>query len=243
MFDRDVNYPTAVASYDDDGVTAAIDWCVEHMQKGDTLSVWTSLKSNLRNCAQLADLVQRQSDVAHITGRGSHGPAGSGPVLMAWAGMDAIGELVRFGHGIRALCVIAWNEDAIRPWVTAVSPIILGDGSAWEIRTPGLDPVLVEALTDLTSMINHNNTIAAGDEKDEVVSVLLALKSAGISLDGEAMQGWALAHGWAGKNPDQLAKYARDINAGKRPRHRKAIRSDYVDVLQERIEPGNRHDC
>jgi hypothetical protein len=92
MFDRDVNYPTAVASYDDDGVTAAIDWCVEHMQNGDTLSVWTSLKSNLRNCRQLADLVQRHSDVAHITGRGSRGPAGSGPVLMAWADMDGIGD-------------------------------------------------------------------------------------------------------------------------------------------------------
>jgi hypothetical protein len=98
-----------------------------------------------------------------------------------------------FGHGIRAICVIAWNEDAIRRWVTAVSPIILGDGSAWEIRTAGLDPVVVEAFTDLTSTINHNNTIAACDEKDEVVSVLLALKSAGISLDGEAIQGWALS--------------------------------------------------
>lgn len=123
-----------------------------------------------------------------------------------------------------------------------MSPIILGDGSAWENRTPGLDPVVVEALTDLTSMINHNNTIAAGDEKDEVVSVLLALKSAGIHLDGDAMQGWALAHGWAGKNPDQLAKYVRDINTGKRPRYRDVVRSDYVDVLQERIESGNRHD-
>ena len=32
MFDRDVDYPTAVASYDDEGVDAAIDWCCEHME-------------------------------------------------------------------------------------------------------------------------------------------------------------------------------------------------------------------
>jgi hypothetical protein len=32
MFDRDVDYPTAVASYDDDGVDAAIDWCVQHIR-------------------------------------------------------------------------------------------------------------------------------------------------------------------------------------------------------------------
>jgi hypothetical protein len=49
MFDGDVTYPTAVASYDDEGVDAAIDWCCEHMEDGDTLTVWTSLMSNLRN--------------------------------------------------------------------------------------------------------------------------------------------------------------------------------------------------
>lgn len=83
MFDRDVNYPTAVASYDDGGVTAAIDWCSEHLQKGDTLSVWTSLKSNLRNCPELENFVQSYRDVTHITGRGTSSPAGAGPVLMA----------------------------------------------------------------------------------------------------------------------------------------------------------------
>ena len=53
MFDREARYPTAVASYDDEGVAAAIDWCVEHMEDGDTISVWTSLKSNLENCPAL----------------------------------------------------------------------------------------------------------------------------------------------------------------------------------------------
>ena len=48
MFDRDANYPTAVASYDDLGVAAAITWCLAHMEDGDTMSVWTSLKSYLR---------------------------------------------------------------------------------------------------------------------------------------------------------------------------------------------------
>jgi hypothetical protein len=66
------------------------------------------------------------------------------------------------------------------------------------------------------------------------VSVLLALKSAGVPMDGGAMQGWALAHGWAGKNPERLARYVRDINAGKRPRYRNIIRSDYVESLRER---------
>jgi APA family basic amino acid/polyamine antiporter len=39
--------------------------------------------------------------------------------------MDDIGKLVRYGgQGIRALCVITWNEDGIRPWMSAVRPTV-----------------------------------------------------------------------------------------------------------------------
>jgi hypothetical protein len=48
------------------------------------------------------------------------------------------------------------------------------------------------------------------------------------------MQGWAPAHGWAGSNPDRLAEYAEEINAGKRPRCRRVLREDYVDALCRR---------
>lgn len=240
MFDRDVDYPTAIASYDDEGVAAAIKWCAQHMEDGDTLSVWTSLKSNLSNCAELERFVQRHRDVEHITGRGQGTPSGAGPVLMAWADMDDIGKLVRYSQGIRALCVITWNEDRIRPWVIATNPDILGDGSAWEdmVKDLRLDPIVVEALKGLTLTVNHNNTIAAGFEKDQVVGVLLALHDARIPMDAGAMQGWVLAHGWAGKNPERLAQYVRDIKGGKRPRSRSVIRSDYVATLRERAKSG-----
>ncbi|SDQ37992.1 hypothetical protein [Quadrisphaera sp. DSM 44207] len=235
MFERDVDYPKAVASYDDDGVDAAIEWCCQYLGDGDTLTVWTSLTSNLRNCPQLERLVTRHSNVEHVTSRGVGLIRRKGPVLMAWADMDDLGELTRHGgHHIRALCVITGNEDTLRPWVSAVGPTVLGDGSAWEQSTPQLHPVVVEAMKGLTMTINHNNTISAGFEKDMVVSSLLALHNAGIEMDGEAMQGWALANGWSGKNPERLAKYVEDINAGKRPRCRSGLRADYVDILRRR---------
>ncbi|GHE33932.1 hypothetical protein GCM10018771_12440 [Streptomyces cellulosae] len=235
MFDRDVNFPCAVASYDAEGVDAAIDWCYEHMEDGDRLTVWTSLRSNLRNCSELEQLVARHPNVEHVTGRGGGSVRGNGPVLMAWPEMTDIGKLVQHGGSrIRALCVITWNEDEIRPWVTAVRPSSLGDGSAWEDLTPALNPIVVEALRSLTLTVNHNNTISAGRDKDVVVSSLLALHDADIRLDGEAMQGWALAHGWSGENPERLAKYVRDINAGKRPRCRHILRPDYMDDLRHR---------
>lgn len=241
MFNHDVDYPTAVASYDDEGVAAAIAWCVRHMEDGDTISVWTSVKSNLRNCAELERFVKSHRDVEHITGRGHSMPSGTGPVLMAWAHMDDIGELVRYRHSIRALCVITWNEDRIRPWVTAVKPEVLGNGSAWEDLPPALDldPVVVEALKSLTLTVNHNNTISGGFEKDQVVGVLLALRDALIPMDPDAVQGWTLANGWSGNNPERLAQYVRDINDGKRPRARSVIRADYVDTLRERARSGS----
>ena len=237
MFDRDVDYPTAVASYGDDGLAAAIDWCAEHMEDGDTLTVWTSLKSTLDNSPELEQLVTRNSNVEHVTGRGGGYIRGTGPVLMAWADMDDIGKVMRFGgRAVRALCVIPAYDEAIRPWVAAVRPQVLGDGSAWEDEAPELHPVVVEAMTGLTSMVNHNNTISAGHEKDMVVSALLALHDAGIAMDGAALQGWALAHGWSGKNPERLAKYVDDINAGRRPRARPVLREDYVDALRRRVD-------
>jgi hypothetical protein len=243
MFDDEVDYPTAVASYDDDGVDEAIRWCVSHMKKGDTLTVWTKLKSNLRNCDALDRLATSHSDVEHVTGRGGAHIRAHGPVLMAWPDMDDIGELVRFSSRmIRGLCVITWNAGRIRPWVTQMRPDILGDGSEWEDLTPELDLVVVEAMKSLTLTINHNNTISAGYEKDDVVSALLVLHDAGIPMDGDAMQGWALAHGWAGTKPAQLAKYVQDINGGKRPRCNRVIRSDYVEHLRERVAAGGGDD-
>lgn len=237
MFDSKVDFPSAVASYDDDGVDEAIRWCASHMEKGDIISVWTKLKSNLRNCDKLDRLVNTHSDVEHVTGRGGTYLHGQGPVLMAWPDMDDIGELVRFSSPmIRGLCVITWNADRIRPWVTQMRPQILGDGSEWDDDlTPELNPILIEAMKSLTLTINHNNTIAAGYEKDDVVSVLLALDAAGIPMDADAIQGWALAHGWSGKNPSLLAKYVEDINGGKRPRCNRVISPDYIDHLRQRV--------
>lgn len=239
MFNRQADFPKAIASYDDEGVSAAVDWCYAHMEDGDTLTVWTSLKSNLQNCSQLERLVTRHSNVKHVTGRGGGSVNDKGSVLMTWVDMDDIGKLVRYSsQKIRSLCVIAWDDDAIRPWVSAVKPTVLGDGSAWEDLTPELDLVAVEAMKSLTQTVNHNNTISASFEKDKVVSTLLALHDAGIPMDGKAIQGWALANGWSGQNPERLAKYVEDINAGKRPRCNRVLRAGYIDELRRRVMNG-----
>ncbi|MFF2653094.1 hypothetical protein [Streptomyces sp. NPDC058045] len=243
MFDRNTDYPTAIASYDDEGIAAAIDWCVRHMQTDDTLSVWTSLTSNLSNCDALESFVRQYSDVEHIISHGGGRPRHAGPVLMAWPDMGDIGELVHYGRGIRGICIIADDADEIRPWVTAMRPDILGDGSDWEHLSPDLDPIVVEALKSLTRTVNHNNTISAGFEKEQVVGTLLALHDARIPMNAGSIQGWTLAHGWAGKNPERLAQYVRDINSGKRPRAGRGVPADYIDRLRQQLASGSDPDA
>lgn len=233
VFEHGADYPTAVASRDDAGEQAAIQWTLGHLKQGETLFVWTSLKSNLRNSTRLSDLVSRYSNVEHVTGRGTSFVQ-NGPVLMAWPDLDDIGKLMH--SKVAALCVITWVDDWIRPWVTAVQPEILGDGTAWEKKTPDLNPVVVEALKSMTSTVNHNNTISAGYEKDAVVGILLALNDARVPMNAEAMQGWAIANGWSGDNPKRLARYVNDIKAGKRPQTRSPRRADFVERMRARAE-------
>ncbi|MGM9473497.1 hypothetical protein ACS5PJ_16025 [Pseudarthrobacter sp. YS3] len=119
----------------------------------------------------------------------------------------------------------------------------MGDASAWEGHlTADMNPVAEEAMKGLTRTINHNNTISAGFEKDQVVGVLLALHRAGIPIDAEAIEGWSIVNGWSGNNPSRLAKYVRDINDGKRPQSRSTIRPDYLDTLKKRAEDNSTRD-
>lgn len=66
----------------------------------------------------------------------------SGPDGRTWT---TLGLMVRYGRGIRAICIITWDADGIRAWVTALKPDILG-----ELRlrglSPDLDAIVVEAL-------------------------------------------------------------------------------------------------
>jgi hypothetical protein len=113
--------------------------------------------------------------------------------------------------------------------------VALGDRSMWDgTGQIDLDPVVFEGLKSMTLLVNHNNTIAAGHDKDTVVGILLALHDHHYRLDADEIQGWALANGWRGGNPQKLADYIRDINNGKRPRTRSGIRSDYIEHLRKR---------
>lgn len=68
------------------------------------------------------------------------------------------------------------------------------------------------------------------------MSTLLALHDASYALDGPAMAGWAVAHGWTSDNPTLLEKYVAAINKGSRPRVRRALDANLIDYLRSRAD-------
>lgn len=241
MFKQKMTAPVAVTTHDEKSVNEGICWLVGHLGEGQRPTVWTPQKQNLTGDPQLRSLVARTS-VEHITGRGGAHLAGPGPVLMAWPRPADISEFLRYNsHQVTALCVIAWGKDTLLSWVSAARPELLGKTTSWDMGDQ-LDPVVEAAMRNVTESINHNNTITGGDDKDDVVSALLALHDAGYALDAKALEGWAVANGWSGRNPALLADYAQRIMRGSRPRSRRKRDMNFVERMRQEAATSTSQD-
>ena len=231
MFKQKMTAPVAVTTHDEKSVNEGIRWLIGQLGAGQRLTVWTPQMQNLTGNSQLRSLVAR-AGVEHITGRGGAHLAGSGPVLMAWPHPADISEFLWYNsYQVTALCVIAWGDELLS-WVSAARPELLGKTTSWDMGDQ-LDPVVEAAMRNVTESINHNNTISGGDDKDDVVSALLALHDAGYALDAKALEGWAVANGWSGRNPARLADYARRIMRGSRPRSRRKRDTSFVERMRQ----------
>jgi hypothetical protein len=231
VFKQKMTAPVAVATQDEESVDEGIRWLVDRLGDRQKLTVWTPQMQNLTGNPQLRSLVAR-TRVEHITGRGGAHLGGPGPVLMAWPHPTDISEFLMYNsHQVTALCVIAWGDELLS-WVSAARPELLGKTTSWDLGNQ-LDPVVEATMRSVTESINHNNTITGGYEKDDVVSALLALHDAGYALDAKALEGWAVANGWSGRNPAHLADYARKIMSGSRPRSKRKRDTNFVERMRQ----------
>lgn len=218
MFDRTADCPCAIADGTDEGLAEGFDWCAERMEDGDTLTVFVAQKSALTNSPLPNQWLSQYRDVEIVTARGFV-IVNRGPDLALWPSAQGLGKVLDNAPSVKALCVASWNHAEIGPWVAAARPELLSTAGDWaEVPAVELHPEVESEMAAVTRIMNHNNTISAGFEKDVVVKALLRLHDAGHRLDGQTLEGWALAHGWSGKNPARLAKFADEIDGGKRPR-------------------------
>ncbi|NEG54809.1 hypothetical protein [Bifidobacterium platyrrhinorum] len=217
MFENRNNFPCAVVDQDDVGERLALEWCNKYLKSGQHLTLWVAQKNILGNNKFLIRLSQHpQVDV--VVARGSGYFASYGPVLAMYPRVGELGTIMATS-GMTALCVVRW-ENSLSTWIKETGAEVLHE-AGWKFPVEDnseLNPEILEELKNITLVINHNNTIAAGFEKKIVVTRLLRLHDDGVVLPRGVMMEWAAAHGWRGKNVDTLGEYVDKINAGVRPR-------------------------
>lgn len=216
---RTIDYPCAIADFTDEGVEAALQWARQHVGVGQMLTVWVMRRGILNDNRFLRDLLKDEGiavgkDVYRV----------NGPVLAMYPDAENLAYPAG-AMGVTALAVVQWSSP-LETWAREVNAEIVHTFEPVVDRgsLPGLEPeaeltpAIVGALERITQMINHNNTIAAGRDKRDVVRPLLRLHDAGIILPPKKMAEWAVAHGWRRGNPKELIDLAKKINNGVRPR-------------------------
>ena len=215
---RTIDYPCAIADFTDEGVEAALQWARQHVGVGQMLTVWVMRRGILNDNRFLRDLLKDEGiavgkDVYRV----------NGPVLAMYPDAENLAYPAG-AMGVTALAVVQWSSP-LETWAREVNAEIVHTFEPVVDRgsLPGLEPeaeltpAIVGALERITQMINHNNTIAAGRDKRDVVRPLLRLHDAGIILPPKKMAEWAVAHGWRRGNPKELIDLAKKINNGVRP--------------------------
>ena len=226
MYTRTIDYPCAIADHTEEGVKAALRWALQHVGAGQVLTLWVMQKGILNKNKFLPDLL-KDADVDLAIAVGKDVYRVNGPVLAMYPLADELAYPAG-AEGVMALAVVRWS-DPLDTWAAEVKAEVIhsidSSGSdTFELSgitpEPALVPEVIAGLKQITILINHNNTIAAGYERDQVVKVLRQLKRGGYDLPAKRMAEWAVANGWSHGNPKELINLVRKTNDGVRLRYR-----------------------
>lgn len=221
MYEKQINYPCAVVDDNKEGFDIAIDWLGEHVTNRENLTVWIEQKNMINNYRFLKQFLRVNAVKLVIK---IPFDRVDGPVLAVCPHLDTFSYITTV-TGMTALAVMRGSED-LYTWIKEVNAEVLQCleyednqyvGTNLEIESE-LAPEVIAKLKQITLSINHNKTIAAGDEKNIVVKHLLWLRNNGFTLPAKSMAEWAIAHGWTKDNPKELMKLVNRINSGVTPR-------------------------
>lgn len=231
LFQRTASPKSAIGFFTDDGHDAAISWAADQLPEGENLALWTPQVRTLKSRPVLEEISGWQR-VQHITRTRVYGAR---HVIAVYPHLGDLGQFL-YGGRLQTLAVVPWGDD-LSSWVHRASVEVLGvtdipEGIERLKEKRPIPAAVVVGLEWITERINHNNGIAGTDEKALAVPILQWLHDAGYQMNPVDIQGWALANGWYGDAPKDLAKYVNDMNAGKRPRaQRKVLRDNFMETI------------
>ena len=84
-----------------------------------------------------------------------------------------------------------------------------------------LDPRASKAIDGASIGVNRSHWILATDERELIAGALIALRSARVAIDLDALRAHLMAAGWTGSLVVDVLRLAKRIEAGATPRHRK----------------------
>ncbi len=97
-----------------------------------------------------------------------------------------------------------------------------------------LDPVVQQAMKELTARINTVSGLNEPGDKAAAVGILESLRSAGESFEPESLAAWASLNGWTSKGVAQIRNIANEVLSGRNPSGNPAAWApDIVEKLRD----------
>lgn len=165
-----------------------------------------------------------------------------GAVLAVWPAAAQLAA-VAADPRVAALCVVPGDAAEVADWARTARPRLLGMAET-PARAPALDPVVGEALTTLSGLIDPAGDLEGAQARRDAVAVLHLVHQGGHPFDREEVYAWALAHGWPARAARHLAALAAHVACGQRPAPAAApFRPEILTVWRERaanarLSPG-----
>jgi hypothetical protein len=204
------------------------DYCAERALRHAT--IWFAALRSIENLSRVYDWIvvgalRDRRRLVHdgitadvVTARTMVGGAGRGPVLAYWPGDGSLSEL----DGLQppALCAVASSDRRIRAWLDTWSPVDLlatngrPRGGAVTIS----NPVVAEAVDDLTGWTNHNSGLSDPTTRSYAILIFRELRRGREPWNPDEIRAWAVRAGWEPRHADRLRQLAADIQAGTSPR-------------------------
>jgi uncharacterized protein (DUF2267 family) len=162
-----------------------------------------------------------------------------GPALVVYPNKKLL-DVVDSLFGVTHVLVIPWTLKEIQYWIDTWNAYELGTQPAKPTKRLVSNPVVEEALKDLTATVNVSTGLSHPLDRASAIDLFRKLKAAGEHFDPEEVRAWLVAEGnWNPEDADDVANVAKGIIEGKRFKEtRSRWRNDIVNIWKEEAGKG-----
>jgi hypothetical protein len=199
------------------GVIAEVlgDNAVKSLRQGNSI--------NLNSIVSVSIITERKDVFNH-----------QGPVLAAYPNKKLLDKIDNM-RGVSDVLVIPWSLQQVQYWIETWQAVELGATENSQTATTFSDPVVEEALKNLTSRVNLSTGIGHPMDKAATVDLFRKLKAAKITYDPSEVRGWLVRHGWESDDADAVKDIAEKIQQGRSVRAAQGgWADDIVSIWRER---------